>query len=206
MFEFFMKNKDNTDWSKYTISLNQQIDDINYIKLILEFCNGGFFFGKALVIYPNILEHIYPGAIIVNSKLNEEFGELFCGYWSFGQDIFGNQFCFKKTTKEVILFNVEDASETIMAKDFQEWLFIVGDDYDYFAGYSYYNEWIQKHYLSTNQRLVPYKPFIIGGDYVISNFVASDFPRYIEYYAALAKHLHTIPDGTPVKIRYSFDN
>jgi hypothetical protein len=204
MFEFFLKNRDKGDWSKYTISLNKQIEDINYEKFIVECCNGGFFFGKALLIYPNILENQYPSASLLNSKLYQEFGELFCNYWSFGQDIFGNQFCFKNTTREIILFNIEDASEVIMARDFKEWLIIVEDDFDYLTGYSYYKEWIKKQGLNEIQRLVPYKPFIVGGDYNVSNFVASDYPRYLEYNAQLAKHLHDIPDGTAVRIRYSF--
>lgn len=202
MVNFFLKHKDVSNLRQDAIYLDNHINDICYRQFIIDTDNGGFFFGKALQIYPNISENVYPGARFLNDKIQQEFGDLFLGYRSFGQDIFGNQFCIKTTTGEVVSFGIEDATVTIIAENFQQWLSVFHNDYNFYSGYSYYLEWLKDHSLTENQRIVPIKPFIIGGDYVISNFIASEFPRYIEYYSELAKHLNEIPDGTLVKIRY----
>ena len=44
------------------------------------------------------------------------------------------------------------------------------------------------------------KPFVIGGEYVIENFYALTFPRYLEYNGDIAKQIAHLADGQKVKI------
>ena len=180
-----------------------EITDSYYLNFLKNYSNGGFFFGQALLLYPHIERNEYPNIMIVNKALKVEYKELFNDLIAFGQDLFGCQFCFNTKNNNIVLFNAEDGRTSYLASNFDEWITIILEDFDYYTGFTYYQEWCKENGLKTNQRIVGKKPFIIGGEYELSNFVVSEYPRFIEYYGVLANYLHDLPDGTPVTIRYS---
>ncbi len=62
-------------------------------------------------------------------------------------------------------------------------------------------DWInEKGPIAPDVRLIPIKPFIMGGDYEIYNLHTLNFPKYLDYYSDIAHQISSIPDGTQVKL------
>jgi hypothetical protein len=99
-----------------------------------------------------------------------------------------------------VLFDIETAEQKIIAESFMDWLIILEDDLDYLAGVSYAIEWRKNNDLGLSQRILPEKPFVIGGEYNPENFDTSTFPYYITYNAQLAIQLLNLKDGESVKL------
>lgn len=201
MVEFFLKNKYlNRSFDFSGSDIFPEIKDADYLIFIREISNGGFFLAQSLLIYPHTLTATYPDIKLVNKSLNEEFADYFDELISFGQDIFGNQFCFDMKDSKVVFFNIEDASRSEMGNNFRAWMEIFIDDYDYYSGYTYAKAWQSNHTLEFDQRLCPKKPFSIGGDYLVENFYPLNYPAYLKLNADIAKQLHNLPDGTKVQL------
>ena len=98
----------------------------------------------------------------------------------------------------IIFFNIEDAGRRDMGKNFKDWVDVLTAEYDYYAGVTYANDWTELNELTIEERLCPKKPFIIGGDYKLNNFYASNFPAFLSLNADIAKQIQYLPDGTPI--------
>lgn len=199
--DFLLANKEERTFGKKALSKEDiQIADQNYLDFIND-TNGGFFFNNALLVYPFLEEDLYPSMPLINQTLKSLYGGLFNNLVSFGQDIFGNQFCFCTENETVVFFNIEDAGKTYLAKDFKEWIDVFTNDYDYYAGVTYVDQWLESNELKANERLCPKYPFVIGGDFKLGNFYASAFPKYLEVNADIAKQIYDLPNGTKVAFK-----
>lgn len=175
------------------------IKDNEYFSFICNYSNGGFFFKDSLQFYAFTRIDNYENIETVNNVFLKEYGKYAIGLCSVGQDVFGNQFVFDLYTRNIYLFNLETASKEKLGNTFKEFIERCFTDIDYYSGRNF----ILNHQsrVLPNQRLCPKKPFIIGGEYKDENFYASDFPRYFEFFADLAKQIHDLPDGTPIKLK-----
>lgn len=183
------------------------IRDEGYYLFLQSVGNGGFFFNYSLQIYSLLPADNFNNIFTVNNILNAEFGELFYGLCSFGQDVLANQFVFDIATGDVLLFNIETGDRESLAKDFAGWLKVLMTDPNFLSGEDFITEWLGAGMsLSVSQRLVPKIPFVIGGDYQASNFYASSFPKYLMYYGDLAGQIHSLKDGEKVHLRIKYDN
>ena len=84
----------------------EHILDEDYFIFINEIGNGGFFFGQSMQIYCLNDLNNFLSIKTVNEVLVKQFDTLFEGLFSFGQDIFGNQFSFNTTTNDLFFFNI----------------------------------------------------------------------------------------------------
>lgn len=109
------------------LSKNMQvIDNTDYVEFIREY-NGGFFFNAALHLYGYSNKFEYYYASNVNSILNQAYGDRVKNLYSFGQNLFGNQFAFDLTTKEVVYFDIESTEVEILSQNFRQWYRLVCD-------------------------------------------------------------------------------
>lgn len=175
--------------------------DLNYLYFIDIYCNGGFFFDKSLVLYSHGGSDNYCQIYYVNGLLSREYGHLFDGLISFGQDLFGNQFCFEKGSTKISFFEIEVAEKKTIANSFEEWETLLKKEWEYYSAYPYLERWLKFNTLNDNERICPKKPFVIGGDYENSNFYALEFPKFISYNSSIAKQLQNVPDGTKVVLK-----
>jgi hypothetical protein len=136
----------------------------------------------------------------INILLKEEYGNLFKGLLSFGQDIFGNQFSFDLDNGKIVFFDIETADKKIIANNFSGWTEAIINDLDYYTGHKIAKAWINSDKLTYGQRLSAKIPFILGGNYALDNLFASDYPKFIKSAASIAMQVHNLPDGTPFKI------
>lgn len=177
------------------------IEDQDYKTLIRKYCNGGFFFDDALLIYSHAAVDCYPSIKTVNEVLVSSFENLFKGLISFGQDVFGNQFCFCKDSSNIYVFSIEDGKKELLSPSFQEWIGLLEADYDFIVGCSYIQDWKGQKIIKDDERLCSKIPFIIGGEYKVDNFYNCSFPGYLKTNADIAKQISDLPEGTPVKLK-----
>ena len=77
-------------------------------------------------------------------------------------------------------------------------------DSDFRTGWSLAREWQERHgQLLQGQRLIPQKPFVLGGDYVVENLKVVDDVRGMRIRAGIAESLAGVPDGEQVVIERS---
>lgn len=202
--ELLFLNRDEFSWGEKAIKTNSlNITDADYLAF-MDKVNGGFFFGRSLLLYPFLNANEYPCIFYINQILTTLYGPLVKGLISFAQDVFGNQFCFDTANKHVVLFTIEDAGKTIMADSFNGWLDVLASDVDFYTGRPYAAKWLSANHLAINQVICPKIPFVIGGDYKIDNFYAASFPDFLAFYADFAKQISQLPNGTKVSINVKF--
>lgn len=74
------------------------------------------------------------------------------------------------------------------------------DDYDYLTGHSLAHAWQVRHgRLEEGERLVPRRPFVLGGAYAVDNLQPMSAVRAMKTRAALARQVCMLPDGTGVR-------
>jgi hypothetical protein len=179
------------------------VKDTAYFDFLIESHNGGFFYKQSLHIYSYSHNRDYNDIDQVNQVLKEEYGEIVQGLESFGEDLFGNQFCFDTSAgNRIVFFNTESGKKEEMANDFMGWLEAVYRHFGYYVGLPLMNEWRRNNSLVFNQRLCPKIPFISSGDFTAGNLQACNFPDYLRSYAAIAKQVHHLPEGTTVKVAF----
>lgn len=184
--------------SKY----KELVEDVTYFDFIIESDNGGYFYEQALHIYSYCRDYSFHNIEEVNSLLQYEYGDIIDGLISFGQDLFGNQFCFNTIEKNVTFFNVETGDRNVVASNFEDWINVINNELDYFTGINVLKTWyLDNNQLALNERLCPKIPFIIGGEFKVENLYAGEFPAFIKAYANIARQIHNLPDGTKIEIK-----
>ena len=171
--------------------------DENYFFFISKISDGGYFHDYALHIYGYNTTRDFNCISIVNNVLKTEFGDIFNGLYSFGEDVFGNQFVFSK--EGILFFNIETGERKLVANTFSDWLKVLNQDILYFSGKNF-SSYLKE---SVGTRLCPKIPFVIGGEYDFENLYVSSFPKYISLNANIAKQIYNLPDGTNIKIELS---
>ncbi|MUV04514.1 hypothetical protein GN157_12415 [Flavobacterium rakeshii] len=176
------------------VDVNQpdSLIDAGFLQFVIGYTNGGYFFNSALHLYGFNTEDNHD-IKHVNRLLLNEYGSIFEGLYSFGEDIFGNQFCF--SAKGVFFFNIEIGEKDFLCLTFDEWLFMLENETDYLTG-QIFSDIIINHEL----RLCPKIPFVTGGEYKKENLRSMNFPDYIIINANIARQIYNLPDGTSVTI------
>jgi hypothetical protein len=123
------------------------------------------------------------------------------GLIAFGQDLFGNQFCFTSDTHSIVFFNSETGERETIAIDFEFFLRELYAQFNYYTGIPILKEWLANNQLAFNSRLCPKIPFIMGGEFKIDNLYAGTYPAYMRAYSNIAKQIYNLPDGTKVKLQ-----
>lgn len=184
-----------------TLDICQQfIVDKNYFDFISFIGNGGFFFGQSLQVYDLGENKNFNNILSVNTTLVENFGDIFKDLFAFAQDIFGNQFVYDQKRDAFAFFCAESGERQSMGNTFSEWLDVFVADRDYYTGQSYEQQWKLQHDLPFDHRIMPKIPFIIGGDFEVSNFYTSAYPKYHSFNADFAKQIINLPDGQKIKL------
>jgi hypothetical protein len=174
------------------------LPDNDYIAF-LESNLTGFFFSDALHLY-GLSEDIYHSIFYINSFLTKTYEFLLKeDLFFFGCDLFGNQFAY--VNNEICMFNIETGERELIASNFNKFLDILIADRNYYTGESILIQWNDLMIpVDFKQRLVPIKPFVIGGEYSPNNMRAVDFFETLSYNASIARQIYDLPDGTDLEI------
>jgi len=117
----------------------------------------------------------------------------------FAENIFGEQFCLRG--EGVGRFDPETGEIESIADSLEGWAKALLDEPDFFVGHSLAHEWQGKNgSLKPGCRLVPKKPFILGGDLTISNLAEIDAVKGMRFRGELATKLLELPDGSTIRL------
>jgi len=194
--DFYSGEPDFLLLSKY----KKLVKDHAYFDFVIESNNCGFFYKQSLHLYSYSHNREFNDIEYINILLKQEYGEMIVGLESFGQDLFGNQFCFEPASNKIIFFNSETGKREMIATDFENWLDILYKHFDYYIGPTLLKKWYTDNELAFNQRLCPRTPFVGGGEFTINNLYAGNFPDYIKAYFSIAKQVYHLPEGASIKI------
>jgi hypothetical protein len=164
--------------------------------------NGFFCFEAALRIFPSINCDSSLGIFEWNKdnlwkgEYNGLADQVFC----FAEDIFANQFCIYR--RKIACFNSETGDIEKISTTIEEWASQILENYDEMTGYPFAHEW-QKIYgrMADRHRLIAKRPFVLGGEYELSNFASMDSLRIMKSLGNLAHQIHDSPDGSQVELK-----
>ncbi len=182
------------EWTHKFGDLTQQLEKI------LNARNGFFSFESALHLFPSNCLNYSQELMLWNqfdlwkkSYSNLEIEGLF-----FGEDIFGTQFVIYDNG--ISKFDPETSDMETIASNFEDWAELILEDYEVETGYPLAHEWQEKNgYLPVGKRLVPKSPFVLGGEFHISNLELIDAIDGMKLRSNLACKLKDIPDGNKIK-------
>lgn len=154
--------------------------------------------------------HVLPGSTVTGQPHLAEWNspngwrKLYTpateGLLFFAQDAFASQFALSKSG--VVRFNPESGEVEPVAPSLEDWAHKVLEDFPFETGWTVAKEWQEEHgLLPAGHRLLPKRPFSLGGDYVASNLVAVPADRAMQMLGRLYSQLRSIPDGSPATVR-----
>lgn len=168
--------------------------------------NGFYAFEAALHVFPVAQGSQLPGSL---EEWNEpsvwktSYGRLITQpLLCFAEDVFGGQFCL--TDGGVLRFDPETGDVKSIALDLNAWAEIILNDYPLQTGYPLAHAWqLANGPLPAGTRLLPKKPFVIGGAFAVDNLFAMDAAPGMRLRGEIAQQIAALPDGTEIEIEYS---
>lgn len=166
---------------------------------MLEQMGGLYAFESALLIRPlhplgdeaGIVEWNDPGG------WQSAYADFPIGCICFAEDIFGGQFALRKSG--VCAFNPETGEIEHLADSLESWAELILGDYEYLTGYPLGHEWqLGNGPLAPGYRLVPIKPFVLGGQFDVLNLMPMESRHSMLLRAKLANRIRELPDGATV--------
>jgi hypothetical protein len=169
---------------------------------LLQLKNGFYAFESAL--------HFFPAAPFENemtlSRWNSfglwryEYGDLADKMLFFAEDAFGSQFCLHD--HHVCFFEAETGELKVMSNTIVEWVEHILADYEVPTGHPLLHEWQTRHgALPIGHRLMPKVPFVLGGEYALSNLYAISAVSGMKTRGNLARQIKELPDGAQIQFR-----
>lgn len=168
---------------------------------MLRLKNGFFAFESAL--------HVFPAGcregVMDLEKWNDEelwrkeYGDSTSEYIFFAEDVFGCQYAIGRGS--VFKFDPETAEIEQCAANLEEWASTILQDYNYETGYSLAHEWQRQNgFLPIDQRLLPKKLFVLGGEYEVSNLYAIEAVKGMLFRADIYRQIRELPDGSKIRL------
>lgn len=166
--------------------------------------NGFFAFERALRFFPSVSVPISYGLADWNDNAlwRFEYGDIARGCFFFAEDIFGVQFC--TCDDAIAVFDPETGQRTFVAESLDAWAKALLEDYELLTGYRIAHEWQERYgVLSGRERVVPKTPFVLGGQFDISNLAAIDAVDGMRARGFVARQIRDLPEGA--KVRFDFN-
>lgn len=169
---------------------------------MLKVKNGFYAFESALHIFPSST----MGAEIGLADWNDQ--GLWIGDYQgladdavfFAEDAFGGQFCIRGDG--VYTFDPEVGEFEFLANDLYGWANEVMEDYELLTGYPLAHKWqVENGPLNAGMRLVPKIPFVLQGDFSVSNLVATSSLKGMKWRADIAVQIRDLDDGESVELK-----
>jgi hypothetical protein len=164
--------------------------------------NGFFCFDQSLRFFPSATVDPSWGIHDWNRRdlWKDEYQGLADGVFCFAEDIFGNQFCIVEN--EIRIFDVETGDTEKFAVNLENWAEKILTQSDLLSGAQFAREWkVRNGQIPFRHRLIPKRPFVLGGEYNLSNLDTLDSVRIMKNMGNMAHQIHDLPDGTKVQFK-----
>jgi hypothetical protein len=169
---------------------------------VLELRNGFYAFESALHVFSDRSAGNERGLVEWNARelWRGDYDGLADGAVYFAEDVFGTQFCARENA--IYTFDPETGEFEAMAGSLEEWASEILDDYESLTGSPLAHEWQVAHGpIPIGSRLVPMRPFVLGGEYEVENLRAMDAVKSMKFCASIAVQIRDLPDGAAVELR-----
>ncbi|MFF4314172.1 hypothetical protein [Streptomyces sp. NPDC001507] len=173
------------------------------VGVLLRRRNGFYAFLGALHVFPTVSTDVE----ISQSDWNSDdlwracYPALGKEYTAFAEDVFGGQFLYSDSG--VHQLDPESGEIEKVASDIEGWCAAILEEPEVLTGYPLAEEWQTLHgRLPVGKRLVPKKPFILGGDFSCDNLMLVDTVESLRWRAELAAKIRDVPDGGKIVFRY----
>ncbi|MDH0053185.1 hypothetical protein ACVWWU_002693 [Pantoea sp. PA1] len=189
-------------YADINLSFSDVVSVFNELHELLKIKNGFYGFESALHVYPSKSIGSEIGLIEWNKKnlWIDSYENLALDSVFFAEDLFGGQFCLKKDG--IYSFDPETALSEKISDDLEGWCDAIIRDYDFMTGYTLSHAWQQKNgRLLPGHRLVPKKPFILGGEFDINNLYMEKSDYAMRMRASIALQLKNLKDGESVELK-----
>jgi hypothetical protein len=163
--------------------------------------NGFYSFESALHVFPACRERGVMDLEQWNDPTLwiEHYDDMARGIVFFAEGIFADQFGIRG--REIVRFKAETGLSEPVAGSLEEWANLILEDYAYQSGWPFAHDWQEEHgALRCGERLVATIPFVMGGDFKVSNFYALDAVEAMRFHGDLAVQIRDLPDGTKIKL------
>jgi hypothetical protein len=161
--------------------------------------NGFFAYHKGLHVFPFGKTLLGYDLLQWNSDelWRQEYGSIPANVVFFAQDAFGEQFTIVENT--VCRFQSETGELAFMTNSLEEWAEKILDDPTYETGYPVLRDWESSNRpILVKERLSSVQPFVMGGEYAVSNLFALDAVELLKYRVLIARSIKDIPDGQTI--------
>jgi len=165
--------------------------------------NGFFAFESALLVLPTQGSGEIPGLAEWNDAAGwrSAYPELRLEVVFFALDVFAGQFGVLPD-ETVVRLDPETGEVAPHSQSVADWAGRILNNYDFETGWSVAKDWQAKHKaLRSGFRLLGKRPFVLGGDYEISNLVAVPCREAVAKLGALARQIRGQPDGTRITVK-----
>lgn len=175
----------------------------NDLATLLATRNGFLAFESALHLYPltsGASHSISLGLWNSDELWRGLYGVMTDGLLFFAEDAFGGQFALGPNG--VSTFDPETGEIAHMADSLESWAGRVLDDFEFLTGFPLAHSWQQIHgQLAAGERLVPKRPFVLGGEYTVENLYSLNAVESMRLRAELAAQIVHFPEGASVKFK-----
>lgn len=174
----------------------------NELVSILKEKNGFNAFESALHFFPAQTSLLSVGIEEWNrpNGWRKEYGKLSEGCLFFAEDIFGGQFCIESNC--VWQFDPETGERVRMGSSLDEWAKNLLGDYEMLTGYPLAHAWQEVNgVIPEGMRLVPRTPFVLNGEFALSNLVLMESERSMRIRGNLAQQIKDLPDGSNISFK-----
>lgn len=172
------------------------------LQALLERRDGFYGFESALHVFPYHPSPEEHGVVAWNHPdlWRGEYQGLTDGVLFFAEDVFGVQFCVRESRVET--FDPETGAFEAMASGIEAWAQRILDDPRGWTGYPLAHAWQVAHGpLRAGQRLVPLRPFVLGGAFSVENLRAVEAVAGMRARAAVAVQIRDLPDGARIELK-----
>jgi hypothetical protein len=162
--------------------------------------NGFYAFENALHVLPDSGSGTKLGLIEWNDHelWRKDYEGMADGALFFAEDVFGVQFCLRDNS--ICTFDPETGAMKPMATNLEEWASIILEEYSVWTGYKLAHEWQSVNgALPAGSRLVPFTPFVCGGEFAVSNMYVLDAVQGMRLRASIATQIRDLPDGATIE-------
>jgi hypothetical protein len=162
--------------------------------------NGFYALDDALHVFPSgtAAPHIDVEAWNAPTLWRNEYDpDMVEGLFFFAEDVFGHQFTL--SSDGIQLFDPETGDLEPFAASVEEWCAALVDDPDASVVAHVARAWREaRGALRPGQRLVPTKPFVIGGTNELENLYELDAVAGMRVRGSIARQIRNLPEGTDV--------
>ena len=169
---------------------------------MLNLKNGFYAFESALQVFPaaHFAQEMTLSRWNSHGLWKFEYDGIADGKLFFAQEAFGNQFCIFQD--QVWFFDAETGNVEFCADSMEGWAEKILSDYEMQTAYPFMHHWQKANgSIEPGHRLMPKMPFVLGGDFKLTNLYSLNAVSAMRFRGYLANQIKDLPDGTKIEFK-----